>query len=119
MSEELRRAFFEDLARIEDEALGDAREALSGPSVPDWVESEAAVTTLRAALTSRDQVDAMATFVKDMVHEAVHSVLVAIDGGSASAEVGRVQLVSENGVPLGDALHEMYVDYLLETGRMS
>jgi hypothetical protein len=59
----------------------------------------------------------MATFVKDMVHEAVHSVLVAIDGGSASAEIGRVQLVSETGVPLGDALHEMYVDYLLETGR--
>jgi len=28
---------------------------------------------------------------------------------------GRVELVNEAGVPLGDALHELYVDYLLET----
>jgi hypothetical protein len=116
---ELQRAFFEDLAQIEDAAMGNAREALSGPEVPAWVENEAAVATLRATLRSRDQVDALATFVKEMVHEAVHSVLVAIDGGSASAEVGRVELVNEAGVPLGDALHELYVDYLLETGRMS
>ena len=119
MSDDLRRALFEDLAQVEDSAMASAREALSGSDVPDWVESEGAVRTLRAALTSRGQIDAMATFVKEMVHQAVHSVLVAIDGGSASAEVGRVQLVSETGVPLGDALHEMYVDYLLETGRMS
>jgi len=30
-----------------------------------------------------------------------------------------VRLVSETGAPLGDALHEHYVDYLLDTGRMS
>ena len=44
---------------------------------------------------------------------------VAIDGGSASAKVGRVHLADERGRPLSDALHEEYVDYLLETGRMS
>jgi hypothetical protein len=116
---ELQRAFFEDLAQVEDAAMANAREALSGPEVPAWVESEDAVATLRASLKSRDQVDAMATFVRDMVHEAVHSVLVAIDGGSASAEVGRVHLADERGASLGDALHEYYVDYLLDTGRMS
>jgi hypothetical protein len=30
-----------------------------------------------------------------------------------------VQLVSETGIPRGDALQETYVDFRLETGRMS
>jgi hypothetical protein len=116
--ESITRAFFEDLARIEDGAISGAREALSGPEVPVWVASEGAVATLRAALTSRDQVDAMATFVRDMVRVALHSVLVAIDGGAASAEVGRLELVDERGKSLGEALHEDYVGYLMDTGRM-
>jgi hypothetical protein len=119
MSKKLRRAFFEDLGQVEDSALADTREAIASPDVPVWVESPAAVTILRKAISTPDQIDALATFVRDMVHVAVHSVLVAIDGGAASAEIGRVRLVDKRGVSLGKDLHQLYVDHLMDTSRIA
>jgi hypothetical protein len=49
MSDDLRRAFFEDLAQVEDSAMASARQALSGSDVPDWVESEGACERTGAA----------------------------------------------------------------------
>ena len=49
---------------------------------------------------------------------ALHSTLVVVDGGTASAEIGRVRLVDEGGEPLGEGLHELFVDHLFDTGRM-
>lgn len=116
---ELQRAFFEDLAGIEDGAMGSVREVLASAEIPIWVESEDAVMTLRAALTTPDQVDAMAAFVKERVHTAIDLVLVAIDGGLASADIGRVYLTDEHGRSLGDGLPQAYGEHLLDTGRMT
>jgi hypothetical protein len=116
---ELLRAFFEDLAGAEDTARAGARSLLEEDEVPIWVHDAEPVRVLRQALTSPEQVDAFSRVATDLVNIALHSALVAIDGGSASAEVGRVQLVDEAGENLGDGLHELYIDYLLETGRMA
>jgi hypothetical protein len=116
---ELQRAFFEDLAVIEDQAKGSVREVLAGPEIPVWVEAVDAVATLRAVLTTRDQVDAMAAFVQERVHTALHLALVAIDGASAGAAIGRVYLTDEHGRSLSDDLAQDYVEYLLDTGRMT
>lgn len=60
---------------------------------------------------------AFADAVQECVQVAIHSALVAIDGGSASAEVGVVQLVDEEGRSLGEGLHELWVDHLFDPGR--
>jgi hypothetical protein len=119
MSEQLLRAFFEDLAKSEERAADGAREVLSSANIPAWVDSEAAVRVLREALSTPDQIQALATFVQEMVHVSLHSALVSIDSGSASAAVGQLDLVDAQGTSLGDALHERYVDFLLDTGRMT
>lgn len=115
---DLRDAFFEDLARIEDDARASARALLTEEAVPLWVAEAGATAALRGALASPELVEAFSTVVKDLVHVALHSALVAIDGGAASAEVGRVQLVDEHGEPLGEGLHESFVDHLFDTGRL-
>jgi hypothetical protein len=118
MTEQLRRAFFEDLAVTEQQTAEAVREAMTSENVPIWVESAEAVTVLRGVLSRPAQVEAMATLAVELVHIALHSALVAIDGGSASAEVGNLYLVGADGRSIGEALHEDYVDHLLETGQL-
>ena len=115
--DELRTAFFEDLAQARDRANEMAREAVAGEP-PIWADRPEVYERLRACLTSDDDVAAFADAVRECVQVAIHSVLVAIDGGSASAEVGVVQLVDEEGRSLGEGLHELWVDHLFDTGRM-
>lgn len=117
MTNPLLKAFFEDLAVIRDSAWVSAQAALLDDGNM-WVSDIAAFERLRSTLRSDEDVESFTTAIEEFVHIAIHSVLVAIDGGSASAEVGRVQLVDENAESLGDGLHELFVDYLFETGRM-
>ena len=117
MSDELRRALFEDLAVIRDRSASSAREALSGEG-PVWAERPQAFDRLRALVRSPEDVGAFASAVEEFVHVALHSTLVVIDGGTASAEIGRVRLVDEGGEPLGEGLHELFVDHLFDTGRV-
>ena len=46
------------------------------------------------------------------------SFLTALDGGTSLAEKGRLYVVDERGNRLGDGLHEDFVGYLMETGRL-
>ncbi len=115
--DELRTAFFEDLAQARDRAGQMAREAMAGDA-PLWADRPADYKRLRACLITDDDVAAFADAVQECVQVAIHSALVAIDGGSASAEVGVVQLVDAEGRSLGEGLHELWVDHLFDTGRM-
>ena len=117
MNDALRRAVLEDLAVIRDQARNSALDTFSG-GAPAWPEHREAFERIRALLDSDDDVDALATVIQEFVHVALHSVLVTIDGGTASAEVGRVDLVDPEGETLGDGLHELFVDHLFDTGRM-
>jgi hypothetical protein len=118
VNERLLRAFFEDLAVSEERAESATREAVLSPEVPVWVENVHAVELLRGSVSTPEQVEALATFVREVVHGAVHSALVSIDGGAKSAEIGQLDLVDGGGVSLGEGLHEKYVDYLFDTDRM-
>jgi hypothetical protein len=119
VNEVLRNALFEDLALAEDEARTSTISALTDAEIPGWVDDPEAIAVLRSSLRSQRHVVALSAFVQEMVHSALHSALVSIDGGSASAEVGRIRMVDESGDSLGEGLHELYVDYLFETSRMS
>ena len=116
MSDALLPAFLEDLAVIRDHARTSAIDSFTG-DIPVWPENIAAFERLRSKFDS-DDVAAVAAVIEDFVQVALHSVLVAIDGGTASAEVGRVHLVDAAGESLGEGLHELFVDHLFETGRM-
>lgn len=83
-----------------------------------WVNSVEALGLLRASLHTSEQVAAFAATVELFVHNALHSALVTLDGGSASAEVGRVYLVDEDGAHAPDGLHEFFVDHLFDSGRL-
>lgn len=115
--DELRTAFFEDLAQARERAREMAREAMAGDP-PLWADRPEVYERLRACLTTYDDVAAFADAVQECVQVAIHSALVAIDGGSASAEVGVLQLVDEEGRSLGDGLHELWIEHLFDTGRM-
>jgi len=117
MSEELRSAFLEDLAVVRDDAARHAREALTSERSMR-VEQSGVFHRLSSVLDSPEDIEAFALAVQEVVHVALHSTLVAIDGGSASAEVGRVWLVGEDGQSLGEGLHELFIDHLFGTGRM-
>jgi uncharacterized protein (DUF2267 family) len=117
MTDMLRQAFFRDLAGVRDHAAAKAREALADDPAA-WTAVPAAFERLRSKLDSPEDAQAFAAAVEEFVDVVLHSVLVAIDGGSASAEVGRVWLVDEAGESLGEGLHELFVDYLFDTGRM-
>lgn len=117
MSDELRRAFFEDLAVIRDRSASSAREALAGDG-PVWAEHPHAFDRLRLRVRSPEDIEAFATAVEEFVHVALHSALVVVGGGAASAEVGRVRLVGEDGEPLGEGLVELFVDHLFASGRL-
>ncbi len=118
MSADLLRAFLEDLAVVEDRARESAVGALRDPTTATWVTDAAALSRLRERLGDDAGVEAFASVVAEFVHVALHSALVTIDGGSASAEVGRVHLVDDAGESLGEGLHELFVDHLFDTGRL-
>ncbi|QSB13766.1 hypothetical protein JQS43_19700 [Natronosporangium hydrolyticum] len=119
MNERLLCAFFEDLAKSEEQAENAAIEIVTSPEVPTWVENHQVVNVLRGALSEPEHFEALAKVVRELVHSALHSALVSLDGGAESAEVGQLDLVDNEGASLGGSLHEKYVDYLFETGRMT
>jgi hypothetical protein len=116
MSTELLKAFFGDLAAVHAWTAGGVQELFGSDELPLWVgdRDRPALDRLRAAIKQAEcQADLLAA-VQLFVYIALHSVLVTIDGGSASAEVGRIYLVDETGQSLGEGLHELFVDYLYE-----
>lgn len=112
------KAFLEDLAQSEDWSRERAR-ALMADNRPVMTVDSESVEILRRSLSSDQEADAFARVVTDFVHIALHSALVAIDGGCASAEVGSLELVEVGGDTLPGGLHELYVDHLFDTGRMT
>ncbi len=115
---ELLNAFLEDLGQIEDDVAVTARECLASEPAPMWAPHPEAVSVLRSVLSSPEQIEALETVATDLVHIALHSALVVIDGGAASAEGGSLRLVDEHGESVGEGLHELFVDHLFESGRM-
>jgi hypothetical protein len=111
------RVFFEDLAAAIDQITTDAAAAVRQPDEGKWDEVDA-LRVLRCALASSEQQQAFESVVNELLRVLTHSILVTIDGGTEYAETyGTPQLVHGDGEPFGEALHELFVEHLFDTGR--
>ncbi len=97
----MRLPFFEDFASSVDSTRHGVCEVMTASELPIWVNDARAAEFLRSVLRDPEDVEKLAEFVVGFVTTALHSALVTIDGGSASAAVGRVELVDEAGESLG------------------
>jgi len=116
MSDQSASPFFESLARIEENAVSSAREALQG-APPIWAERPEVFVRLAEVCSTGEAAEDFAAAVWEFVHVAIHSALVVMDGGAADADVD-VQLTDGAGNSMGSGLHERFVDYLFETNRL-
>lgn len=111
---------FEDVAvsmefwtKIASKALTDSYAKLG------WVEEEEPYKKIQEALKDSgvDELDVAKVFSECFRGFAV-SFLTALDGGTALAEKGRIYVVDEDDVRLGEGLHQDFVGHLLGTGRL-
>lgn len=81
-----------------------------------WMEDREPFALLHAALEGN--VADLRPVLAEGMRGLINGVLTTIDGGTASAEVGRVELTDVDGHVLAEGLHERFVDYLFDSGRL-
>ena len=115
---ELEEKFFEDLCRHVEKWSDAAVKAVERPSTATWADSAEAFQRLNAkGWTAEDLKDLKATLI-ETADGVLHSTLVSIDGGSALASFGRLELIDAGArSPLSDgALHEDFAEYQAQHG---
>lgn len=112
--------FFEDISTALEDWTRETVESITNPNADlQWTESPEPYRALQEAISSSglDPSIAHQVFAECFRGFAV-SILTIIDGGTSSAEKGRVHLVDSNQTSLGEELHQDFVGYLLDTGKM-
>lgn len=111
---------FEDMARALEAWSTAASEALTDPqSDLVWVEDEKPYREIQHALVAAGVArETLAKVLSECFRGLGHSFLVALDGGTALAEKGRLYVVDEHGRRVGEGLHDDFVGYLIDTGRL-
>lgn len=112
--------FFQDLAAALDVWSQASAESLRSDEADLlWIENKDSRIRIREAL---EQVGVESSDVHAVLNECFRGLLVSvlsiIDGATEMAEKGRVHLVNENGKSLGEGLHQEFVNYLFDTGRL-
>jgi hypothetical protein len=103
---ELRDEFLKEVAATVRYWEHTAREAvMPGADLSAWERPEA-IRRLAAVLSEANAVDDFVYAVRACVEGCAHSLLVTIDGGTALAEKGLIDLVDAEGNSLGAGLHE-------------
>lgn len=118
MSHELMTAFLEDLAQSMDYWVDTVVKAIEDPEgAIGLVGDPGPFQRLHAVLG--DHMDDLRIVLGEGMQGLLHSVLVTIDGGTASAELddGPVRLTDINGRDLPEGLHEWFSGHLDDTGR--
>ena len=111
---------FEDIAIAMEWWVTEVSSALTVSNAPiDWVEAQEPYKRLQSVLagSSTSREDVQSVFRESLLGFAV-SFLTVLDGGTASAEKGRMYLVDAAGQHLGEGLHDDFVSYLMESGRL-
>lgn len=117
MNQQLLTAFFEDLAQALDYWVDTVVQAVASPQDgTTWMEAREPVERLNEALGGR--VDELRPVLAEGMRGLLNSVLATIDGGTASADVGHLELTDADGRALAHGLHELFVDHLFDTGRL-
>lgn len=110
--------FLEDVAVALDTWARTATEATTDPKADLlWAESERPYRELQEVLRGIDKGTVREVFAECLRGFAV-SLLTVLDGGSSLAGKGRLYLVDERGQRLGEGLHNDFVGYLMDTGRL-
>jgi len=111
---------FEDIAVSMESWTSTASKALTDPHVTlEWVEEQEPYRKLQQALkNSNVESEDVAKIFSECFRGFAVSLLTALDGGTALSEKGRLYVVDEEDTPLGEGLHDDFVGYLLDTGRL-
>lgn len=112
---------FEDLAGALDYWTALASEALTNRDTKlDWVEDDVPYREIQNAFATAGVSDAtVAKVLSECLRGYCVSLLTALDGGTALADKGRIYLIDERGNHLGEGLHDDFVGYLMDTGRLT
>ena len=111
---------FEDIANALESWIKSVTEALIKEDADlIWTDNESSFKNLQEILSKggADRSDVEQVFSECLSGLAV-SFLTMLDGGTALAEKGRIYLVDEEGNRLGEGLHDEFLGYLIETGRL-
>jgi hypothetical protein len=111
---------FEDVAVAMESWTDAASDALTGPEADlNWAEEQEPYRRIQRALAQSDvHPDDVRTVLAECLRGFAVSMLTALDGGTALSEKGRIYLVDKDGGKLGEGLHDDFVGYLLDTGRL-
>jgi hypothetical protein len=113
-----RSALFEQLVRDVDYWVEHAtKSATRFPPAGAGSDVRWAFERVQALAKSESDRRALEVACRDTLIGLIHSIFVSIDGGSRLADTVRVDLVTDQGKSLGPALHELFIDYLLNTNR--
>lgn len=116
-----RELLFEDLARAVEWWASSTAELLVSPDADHTGVThvdcfQRVARALHSAGASQDDVK---TALSESMQGLATSFLAILDGGTKLAETTRVRLVDDmTGQQLGEALHEDFVGYLMDSGRL-
>jgi hypothetical protein len=117
MNDQILSAVFEDLARAMDYWVDTVARTVESPDESSpWMDDRAPFERLSESLGGRT--DDLRPVLAEAMRGLLNSVLTTLDGGTASAEIDRIQLVDSSGQVLAEGLHELFVNHLFETGRL-
>ena len=111
-------AFLEQLSRSLDLWLAHGVKAMTDPLADlGAVEHPVQFRALATALSTPELRSALHDALSEILEGQTHSILVALDGGSALAEQTTLTLTDSSGHELGPGLHELFSEHLLARQR--
>ena len=115
-----KQAMFEDIAEAVDSWSSASASALARIDADTtWIDDQDSLTSLRTALLEAEVLESdVEKIMSECLRGLAVSFLTIFDGGTKLAECGRIYVVDENGDRLGEGLHDDFVSYLLDSGRM-
>jgi len=111
---------FEDISQSMDSWVEAVSDALIKPEADlAWVEDRDLYRKLQNELCiSRVNGESIRRVLAECLRGFAVSFFATIDGDTALGEKGRVHLVDEDGRNLGESLHDDFVGYLMDSGRL-
>ncbi|WP_157480949.1 MULTISPECIES: hypothetical protein [unclassified Lysobacter] len=112
--------FFHDLAVVLDAWSQTSTDSLTADKADLlWMEEKDGCIRMREAF---EKAGVESSAVRAVLNECFRGLLVSalsiIDGATEMVKKGRVHLVNEDGEPLGEGLHQEFVNYLFDTVRL-
>jgi hypothetical protein len=102
-------ALLNQLALIRDTWVDAAESAIStAPTALEWSEVPNEWAKLSSILSTREDQQAFRAVIRELLSGQVHSLLVALDGGSSLAETTLISIQDEGGHVFKTFLHEFW-----------